>query len=240
MERNTTRHSIELFGGQIAEFSPSESWDGITEREKEQASKFHHSSDQESYVITRAQLRSVLSSFSGIAPLDIQFSKNSVGKSFFKQYPHVHFSVSHTDHAFIIAVSLDFPLGVDIESLARELNRLKISNVLLTPKERDLLEHVTDEKWIKELLLKTWTQKEALVKCLGRTLEKGMQEFTVLHENSNQVVHSSNECPPHANWFLQTGNWIPSYLISVAMNVPENVKPNIEAHTISPSLFRCA
>jgi 4'-phosphopantetheinyl transferase len=240
MERNTTRHSIELFGGQIAEFSPSECWDGITEREKEQASKFHHSSDQESYVITRAHLRNVLSSISGIAPLDIQFSKNSVGKSFFKQCPHVYFSVSHTLNAFIIAVSLDFPLGVDIEPLTRELNHLKISNVLLTLQERELIKHEKDEKWLAGLLLKTWTQKEALVKCLGRTLEKGMQEFTVLHKNSNDVIHSSNECPPHANWFLQTGFWIPSFVISVAMNVPENVKPIIVPQTITTSLFRCA
>lgn len=240
MERNTTRHSIELFGGQMTEFSPSESWNGITGQEKEQASKFHHTSDQESFVITRAQLRSVLSSISGIAPLDIQFTKSSAGKSFFKQCPNIYFSVSHTDNAFAIAVSKDFPLGVDIESLARELHRSKISNVLLTPRECDLLEHVRDEKWLAELLLKTWTQKEALVKCLGRTLEKGMQEFTVLHENPNQVVHSSDECPPHANWFLQTGFWIPSYVISVAMNVPENVKPIIVPQTSTTSLFRCA
>jgi 4'-phosphopantetheinyl transferase len=240
MERNTRRHSIELFGGQMTEFSPSESWNGITNQEKEQASKFHHTSDQESFVITRAQLRSVLSSISGISPLDIQFTRSSAGKSFFKQCPHVHFSVAHTHNAFAIAVSMDFPLGVDIESLAREPNHSKISNVLLTPRERDLLEHVKDEKWLAELLLKTWTQKEALVKCLGGTLEKGMQEFTVLHENSNRVVHSSNECPPHSNWFLQTGFWIPSYVISVAMNVPENVKPIIVPQTSTKSLFRCA
>ena len=112
MERNTRRHSIELFGGQMTEFSPSESWNGITDEEKEQASKFHHTSDQESFVITRAQLRIVLSSISGIAPLDILFTKNSVGKSFFKQCPHVYCSVSHTDHAFVIAVSKDFPIYV--------------------------------------------------------------------------------------------------------------------------------
>lgn len=240
MERNTRRHNIELFGGQMTEFSLSESWNGITDEEKEQASKFHHTSDQESFVITRAQLRSVLSSISGIAPLDIQFTKSTAGKSFFKQCPHVHFSVAHTHNAFVIAVSMHFSLGVDIESLARELHRSKISNVLLTPRECDLLEHVKDEKRLAELLLKTWTQKEALVKCLGRTLEKGMQEFTVLHENSNQVIHSSNECPPHANWFLQTGFWIPSYVISVAMNVPENVEPIIVPQTSATSLFRCA
>lgn len=240
MDRSTTRHRIELIGGQMAEFSPRESWDGITDPEKEQASKFQHTSDQESFVLTRAQLRSVLSSISGIAPLDIQFSKNSVGKSFFKQCPHVHFSVSHTLKTFVIAVSSDFPLGVDIEPIGRELDCSKISNVLHTAQERGLLKHVKDEKWLKESFLKTWTQKEALVKCLGRTLEKGMQEFTVLHENSNHVVHASNECPPHVNWFLQTGFWIPSCVISVAMNVPENVKPFIVPKTSTTSLFHCA
>jgi 4'-phosphopantetheinyl transferase len=240
MRLNTIKHTIYLFGGQFSEFSPSECWNGITLQEKEYATKFHHVEDQESFVIARSHLRKVLSDLSGLPPLAIQMIKNASGKSTMKQQPQIHFSVAHTKGAFVIAASTDFPVGVDIESVQRKIDFHQVKNVLLTSHEQQLIQASGLENSCSQLLLKTWTQKEALVKCLGITLESGMHAFEVLSDPFENTVRSVNHHYPNADWFLQTGNWIPSYFISVAMNVPENVKPNIEAHIISPSLFRCA
>lgn len=240
MKLNTIKHTIYLFGGQYSEFSPSECWNGITLQEKEHATKFHHVEDQESFVIARSHLRKVLSDLAGIPPLDIQLIKNAFGKSTMKQEPQIHFSVAHTKRAFVIAASTDFPVGVDIESIKRKIDFHQVKDVLLTSNEQQLIQASGMENSCSQLLLKAWTQKEALVKCLGITLESGMHAFEVLNDPSENTVRSLNHHYPNADWFLQTGNWIPSFFISVAMNVPENVKPNIEALTISPSLFRCA
>lgn len=240
MKLNTIKHTIYLFGGQYSEFSPSECWNGITLQEKEHATKFHHVEDQESFVIARSHLRKVLSDLSGLPPLDIQLIKNVSGKSTMKQEPQIHFSVAHTKGAFVIAASTDFPVGVDIESIQRKIDFHQVKDFLLTSNEQQFIRASGLENSCSQLLLKTWTQKEALVKCLGITLESGMPTFEVLNNQFENTVRSVNHHYPNADWFLQTGNWIPSYFISVAMIVPENVKPNIEAHTISPSLFRCA
>ncbi len=240
MRLNTIKHTIYLFGGQFSEFSPSECWNGITLQEKKHATKFHHVEDQESFVVARSHLRKVLSDLSGLPPLDIHLIKNASGKSAMKQQPQIHFSVAHTKGAFVIAASTDFPVGVDIEADQRKIDFHQVKNVLLTSHEQQLIQASCLENSCSQLLLKTWTQKEALVKCLGITLESGMHAFEVLNDPFENTVRSLNHHYPNADWFLQTGNWIPSYFISMAMNVPENVKPNIEAHIISPSLFRCA
>ena len=240
MRLNTIKHTIYLFGGQISEFSPSECWNGITLQEKEHATKFHHTEDQEFFVVARSHLRKVLSDLSGLPPLDIHLIKNASGKSAMKQQPQIHFSVAHSKGAFVIAASTDFPVGVDIESVQRKIDFHQVKNVLLTSNEQQFIRASGMENSCSQLLLKTWTQKEALVKCLGITMERGMHAFEVLNDPFENTVRSVNHHYPNADWFLQTGNWIPSYFISVAMNVPENVKPNIEAHIISPSLFRCA
>jgi phosphopantetheinyl transferase len=240
MKLNTIKHIIYLFGGQISEFSPIECWNGITPQEKVQATKFQYTADQESFVIARSQVRKELSGLTGLPPLEIQFIKNASGKSTMVQKPQMHFSVAHTKGAFVIAASADFPVGVDIEADQRKIDFHQVKNILLTSNEQQLIQASGLENSCSPLLLKTWTQKEALVKCLGTTLESGMHAFEVLNDQFENTVRSLSNNYPNTDWFLQTGNWIPSYLISVAMNVPENVKLSIDNHIISPSLFRCA
>lgn len=236
----TSSHTLYLFGGQFCDFSPSECWQGIVDAEQRRASQFCHIEDQTSFVIVRSQLRKVLSQFSELAGSAIQLMKSPSGKIHFKQRPDIHFNVAHTKDAFVIALSMDFPVGVDIESEHREVHASKISSVLLTPRERTLMDGMKDEKAVNRLLLKTWTQKEALVKCLGLTLEEGMQIFSLIHKNDQRVVPFSNEESLHKNWYLQTGSWLPNYLISVAMQVPENTEIFLKAEVFNTSLFYCS
>lgn len=236
----TRSHILYLFGGQFCDFSPSECWQGIDELERNKAAQFCQLEDQASFVITRANLRKVLAQFSGMPECAIRLTQNASGKIHFAQRLDIHFSVAHTKDAFVIALSLDFPVGVDIESENREFQAFKIANVLLRPEERQLLENVRDEKSRNHLLLKTWTQKEALIKCLGKTLEEGMQEFSLIHKNASHVIRHSNLASERTNWYLQTGFWLPSYLISVAMQVPKHANPVIHAEALSSSLFQFA
>ena len=77
----------------------------------------------------------------------------------------------------MIAVSEFASIGVDIESVSRECQSEKITAVLLTPEECELWKQSKGVSNSTQELLKLWTQKEALVKSLGTTLEKGMHTF---------------------------------------------------------------
>jgi len=69
------------------------------------------------------------------------------GKPYFPQYPHIHFSLSHSHGAAVCALS-GTPVGVDVE-------------VLRTP-PRHLAAGMEAEEFFR-----LWTAKEATVKLLG-------------------------------------------------------------------------
>ena len=73
------------------------------------------------------------------------------GKPFFPDHPGVHFNLSHTEGAVLIALS-DGPVGVDIERLR--------------PVGRRLLERLAPGG-TEEAFFRVWVQREARSKCTG-------------------------------------------------------------------------
>lgn len=101
-------------------------------------------------------LRRILSSYLDQAPEQICFEKNPHGKLL---HPKIFFSLSHSHHLALIAISKAEPIGVDIEYLREVPNQLAIAKRFFSPCE-------DPEKTFFEI----WTAKEALVKAHGQCL----------------------------------------------------------------------
>ena len=101
-------------------------------------------------------------------------------------FPAIEFNISHSDGCVAVAVSMDGPVGIDLECVAADL-RSEIVEDVLTAAERDrLLQLSADEKWRR--FMRIWTAKEACAKALGlglgldfRRIEVG---FDPLHVNA--------------------------------------------------------
>lgn len=80
----------------------------------------------------------------------------------------VHASVSHTADASAVAVSIEHPVGVDVERLdaARFAG---VEDVALTPTEREEWRRLPDRVRLRALA-ERWTAKEAVTKALGTGL----------------------------------------------------------------------
>lgn len=237
MKSTSNEHNIHLFGGETAGFSCEESWNGIVSNEQEHAAKLVRKRDQESFIVARSQLRKQLSERLGVPPLAIEFKQNAFGKSSLVDFPNVHFSVAHTDHAFVLAITNDFPVGVDIEFQHRKFDWRKIASFAFTSEEQTFL-NLGSKKQVE--ILKLWTQKEALVKCLGTSLESGMQSFSLLNERKGTIndvlqIHQNEHV-----YSLISGAWLPTFFISVACESPDLISPLILFQNVSNPLFRCA
>ena len=102
-------------------------------------------------------------------PKDRQaLEENPLGKPHLRDFPNIHFSLSHSGKYAVCAVG-DSPLGVDVEQprCTMEIARRFFHETEL-PETED-----------KDYLLRLWTAKEAFVKALGGGLTIPLNSFRV-------------------------------------------------------------
>jgi phosphopantetheine--protein transferase-like protein len=218
--------AIELFFGEFSKFEALESWFDLSEREKIRAAKFSKEKDQSAFAIVRSVLKRILSKKTGMDIQELNFEQNSYGKLSCLQIPDLHFSVSHTDEAFVLAFSTACKIGVDIESLNRELSIEKLENLVFTENELKGFRSLTDNLEKQRKFIDTWTKKEAITKCLGITLQQGMEGFELL-ENETVISRTLNNI--NIKLSLKTLE-INSFLISVALNATHQMDVKVRTN----------
>lgn len=103
------------------------------------------------------------------------------GKPSLREYPDIHFNMSHCRAGIAVAVS-DKPVGIDIECLGRLIDKngslnMSLAEYVLSPEE---LEQVVEGD--SDLVFtKFWTQKESLVKLTGTGIEDDLKQILSLH-----------------------------------------------------------
>lgn len=105
------------------------------------------------------------------------FAETALGKPYLENYPHIHFSLSHSGFWAVCAVG-DAPLGVDVE---QPRCTMEIAKRFFRPDE---LPETED----RDFLLRLWTAKEAFVKALGRGLTVPLDSFRVILSQNEAVL----------------------------------------------------
>lgn len=131
----------------------------VSDERREEALKYKHLFGQfaclKSYVMLREMLESM-----GLS-LPFIFTKNEHGKPFLRDYPEVHFNLSHCKNGILVAVS-DEPIGVDIESY-REVDD-SLMRYTMNEKECQIIK-ASDNPI--QTFIEYWTKKEAVFKLRG-------------------------------------------------------------------------
>jgi 4'-phosphopantetheinyl transferase len=222
---------IELFFSEFSKHEVLESWFGLSPMEKKRAAKFRQEKDQFAFTIVRSLLKRILSEKTGMEIQQVKFEQNNYGKLSCPQVPDLHFSLSHTDEAFVIAFSTDGEIGVDIESLNRKLSIDKLESLLFTENEIKGFRSLTDTFEKQRKFIDVWTKKEAITKCLGLTLQQGMEGFEILENETVFCRTLSNE---QRNLSIQTIEINP-YLISIALNARHQMDFQVSTNYIHTS-----
>lgn len=98
-----------------------------------------------------------------------EFSLGSKGKPYLRDYPDIHFSISHCRRGIACSV-LDRPVGIDIEEIQKDD---KLADLVLNPEELASMRE-SDEPEVR--FTELWTLKESYLKLTGEGLRNNMKD----------------------------------------------------------------
>ncbi|MCQ2149772.1 MAG: 4'-phosphopantetheinyl transferase superfamily protein [Bacteroidales bacterium] len=98
-----------------------------------------------------------------------EFSYESHGKPFFREYPKIFFNISHCHRGIACAVT-DRPVGIDIEEIQFDEG---LAGAVFNPEELETVRNA-DEPAMK--FTELWTRKESFLKLTGEGLKNNMKK----------------------------------------------------------------
>ncbi|XP_065001084.1 uncharacterized protein LOC103981281 isoform X4 [Musa acuminata AAA Group] len=151
-------------------------------------------------ILSRVLVRTTLSRYTDckVNPRLFKFRKNRFGKPEVEHQngclwvpPSLQFNISHTSSMIACGVTVDVPIGIDIEEKRRKPvnNILSLAHRYFSPYEVQYLASFMDPESRQSEFLRLWTLKEAYVKALGRGFSGApFRDFTIRFEKSTDSV----------------------------------------------------
>lgn len=150
----------------------------LTKPEIERASRFRFENDASHWIACRAHLRLILGKELSISPQEVPLVLSEYGKPLLAPpYAGLHFNLTHSDEIALIALSLDGPVGIDLEKNSRGAELLGCEATFCHPQEIKILPSNPQLRTIQ--LLRIWTHKEAVLKALGTGLSHPPEQVRI-------------------------------------------------------------
>lgn len=164
----------------------------ISGRERVRWSEFAFKLDATTYLISKVLMRTVLTAYqSGRDARSLRFQSNDYGKPCLDPSDGTEFNLSHSGGFAALAVTKNYPVGVDIETYNQRLSIWELSRYFLT--EQELVSKMKLEEAERDkAIIDWWTMKESIVKADGRGLSIPLTALQILSRNKPRV-HITNE-----------------------------------------------
>ena len=159
----------------------------------------------------------------GLRERQMDYAIGQWGKPFFKEYPQLHFSLSHSGDYAICSIGKT-PVGNDIEGI--KSGHLKVADRFYTPKEREWMYEAVTGPEIEKRMFRIWTVKESFLKATGRGMSFSLLDFSVLFGEQGVVTveQTLEEASFHGREYRQ----IPGYCVCVCCHQGEETAPEIQ------------
>ncbi len=148
------------------------------------------------YLITRAMIRTILSTALRCELDEIELIVSDKGKPHLLHSNGWQFNLSHSHNVAVLAVAPDVELGVDIEYRLRKVRTLPIARSYFSTTEIALLESLTEIEANKQFF-SLWTLKEAYLKALGSGLAGSLKSCRFLLNAQRTSIAISVDPSPH-------------------------------------------
>jgi 4'-phosphopantetheinyl transferase len=161
-------------------FARAFSW--LSPDEVERADRFRFEKHRRAFVLGRAVLRVLVSSYLRIAPVEASFIYGPKGKPALAGAAcPLYFNVSNSGDLAAYAFTLDCEIGVDVEHRRRVVEIEGIARRFFAPDEVAELMGLPEEER-HEGFFNCWTRKEAYIKAVGDGLSVPLDSFQVTLE----------------------------------------------------------
>jgi 4'-phosphopantetheinyl transferase len=188
----------------------------LSAEEQGRTQRFAFERDARRYVASHAALRSVLGPLLDLRPEDLAFQAEAGGKPVLADGGgELQFSLSHAEELALIGVAAR-PLGVDLEWLAVPVNVEALAGSVFSPRERAVFAQVAP-RMRREVFLRGWTRKEAILKATGRGLAISPPEVEVLLAPDSIMRRQAVLTCCGSRWQVETVLPAPGYLGTVAL-----------------------
>ena len=192
----------------------------VTEEESFRARTFRHHQQSHRFLHSRHIVRMLLCRWNGVPPTILQFHAGAFGKP---RAPGIPGEVnwSHSLNVLAIAISPDYPVGIDLEHCpSGETCRECCASALIGEEWEWCLDGETDlERRLR--FARLWCLKEAVLKASGEGLSRDMREIELLPGRSApELKQLPAGYGPVAQWqtgFPDTGD--PQLVCAFAMPV---------------------
>ena len=125
-----------------------------------------------------------------------EFSYDSHGKPYFRDYSEIFFNISHCHRGIACAV-MDKPVGIDIEEIQYDED---LAKVIFNPEELAAVRSA-DEPAVK--FTEFWTLKESLLKLTGEGLRDNLKDVL----SGTDEVAFTTEINQSAGYVYSTAIW---------------------------------
>lgn len=193
----------------------------LSDDESARASRFHFLRDRQSFVASRAILRTILASYLAIDPRELSFAyskkeKPSLGPTYAKS--NLQFNVSHSGGVALFAFGLQREIGVDVEHVRRNVEVEAIARRFFSAHEQMQLAALPIEERV-EAFYRCWTRKEAYIKATGDGLSLPLSQFDVSLEveQANALLATRPDDSEAKRWLLQEVPAAPGYIAALCV-----------------------
>lgn len=195
----------------------------LSRAERAAEARFVFEADRRRHRVTRALVRTVLSEEApSVAPADWSFLVGAHGRPEIHpnhDLPSLHFNVSHTAGAIVLAVTHGSTVGIDVENRSRRGETTAIADRFFSPAEVSAL---NETPWSaqRERFFVLWTLKEAYIKARGLGLALPLDSFSFVLEGNAIALH----CDPACNdddprrWAFAVHSLTSSHTMAIAVD----------------------
>ena len=162
----------------------------LSEDERKCLSLFKFSKDRFRYGITHSVKRLILASYLNEWPEKLVFTREKYGKPAIlrqQNWLNLQFNLSHSHQLILLGVTVEDPVGIDVEYHDETISIESLSKFVFSPLEQQYFSTLTNEQERINSFFQCWTQKEAYLKAKGIGL--GMNLAGISTETNKQSIH---------------------------------------------------
>jgi 4'-phosphopantetheinyl transferase len=192
----------------------------LAEDERERVARFRFQRDADRALAARGLLRTLLGRYVGRPPGDLRFEYGEQSKPGLPGQP-IHFNLSHSSGLGVCAITLDQPVGIDVERLRDDFDHAGIARQSFSAAERAVLATAFAAHTTRGFF-QCWTLKEAYIKARGGGLSIPLDAFDVSLSDAipAQAVVSREAIPAAHGWFTSRLAAGPDFAAAVAVRSP--------------------
>jgi len=195
--------------------------------EQHRADRLRISSKRREFIVTRANLRRLLSQCLNTDPANLHIQTEMHGRPVLDARidgEPLRFNVTHSGDVSLIAVTLRDDVGIDIEHVTRRSQFERLTERYFSQAEVAQYRQV-DPASRRQAFFHGWTRKEALLKAVGSGLTLGLGSFDVELRPDQPPALLDARCPElqRSKWALTDVAVDENYQAAVAVRRPRCV-----------------